>query len=97
MSTARGIVTSYLTHDYQIIRKNYSTNANRAVQHAVGHMQENDYGATVAEVYDEYDGTLHAQLVFDLVGDMRIAYKRDPKAYARKMALTPLIELEKRK
>lgn len=59
-----------------LLKVNHAKYANAAVMRAVGHMQTNHYGATVAEVYDEYSGELHAVLTRSISG-MRIIFKRD--------------------
>jgi hypothetical protein len=59
-----------------LIRVNHAKFANAAVIRAVGHMQTNHYGATVAEVYDEQTGELHAVLTRSVSG-MKILFKRE--------------------
>ena len=59
-----------------LLKINHAKHSNAAVMRAVGHMQTNHYGATVAEVYDEYSGELHAVLTRSISG-MRIVFKRD--------------------
>lgn len=59
-----------------LLKVNHAKHANAAVVRAVGHMQTNHYGATVAEVYDESTGELHAVLTRSMKG-MRIVFKRD--------------------
>lgn len=63
-----------------LLHTNCAKNANRAVMFAVDHMQKDHYGASVAEVYDETDGTLHCVLKNerkDGLLQMRIIYKRE--------------------
>ncbi len=60
----------------KLIKINHAKYANAAVVRAVGHMQTNNYGATVAEVYDEVTGELHAVLTRSVSG-MKIAFKRE--------------------
>lgn len=59
-----------------LIKTNHSKHSNSAVIRAVGHMQTNQYGATVAEVYDEESGELHAVLTRSVSG-MKIVFKRE--------------------
>lgn len=59
-----------------LLKINHAKHANAAVVRAVGHMQTNHYGATVAEVYDEQTGELHAVLTRSISG-MKIVFKRE--------------------
>jgi triacylglycerol esterase/lipase EstA (alpha/beta hydrolase family) len=68
-----------------LIRVNHAKHSNAAVVRAVDHMQTNHYGATVAEVYDEQSGELHAVLTRSISG-MKIVFKREiegDKGYGR--------------
>lgn len=82
----RLIKTSYMDASYDRIKITSSSNANRAVATCVLHMQVNEYGATVAEVYDDETGDLHAVVRHRPDGSMVIEYRRDPIAYAEAVA-----------
>lgn len=86
----RSIKTSYFQRG-RIVQVNTSSNANRAVAQCVAHMQINQYGATAAEVFDNTDGILHAQIRRNVQGRITIEYKRDPETYHNRYAATPLI------
>ena len=73
-----------------VLKTNSSADANRAVAQCVYHMQVNHYGATVAEVYDDYTGELHAQVRRLMSGEIRIVYKRDPRKFERRLSLYAL-------
>jgi hypothetical protein len=92
----RTIRTSYFKNG-RIIRINTSLNANRAVTQCIAHMQINQYGATAAEVYDDKDGILHAQVHRSVNGRITITYNRDPETYHNRYAATPLIHTPRRK
>jgi hypothetical protein len=42
-------------------------------------LQHNDYGATVAEVFDARSGDLHAVITHSVLGKINIVFKRDVK------------------
>ena len=76
----RPIKTVYRLAGEQV-HVNSSSNPNRAVAQCVAHMQVNHYGATVAEVYDDTSGALHAVVKRHVQGNINIAYKRDPLSF----------------
>lgn len=63
-----------------------SGNANRAVATCILHMQINQYGSHIAEVYDDDTGELHAQIKRSVSGTITIVYSRDPLKYETKYA-----------
>ena len=75
----RKIETRYYNRKREVIQINRAIYARTAVLRAVDHMQLDDYGAHVAEVFDIENGALHAVLVTDVKRQMRIIFKRDPK------------------
>lgn len=70
-----------------------SGNANRAVANCVLHMQINQYGSHLAEVYDDETGELHAQIKRSVTGAIHIVYSRDPLKYETKYAFGHLLSL----
>jgi hypothetical protein len=86
----RTIKTVYHIHgkEPKVIR---SMNANRAVTQCVAHMQINQYGSHIAEVYDNDTGELHAQIKRDVKGTLTIYFRRDPSQYETKYAISHLI------
>lgn len=62
-----------------VVKINYAAHSNTAVLRAVDHMQLNHYGATVAEVFDNTTGTLHAVVTrsFELPGKIEIVFRRE--------------------
>jgi len=79
----RTIATEYSFRG-NVVKVNRSANPNKAVATCILHMQINQYGATVAEVYDLETGELHAQIKRQTNGNITIAYKRDPMNYVLK-------------
>ncbi len=64
----------------KVVKSNRAKYAHTAVTSCVKHMQLNSYSATSAEVYDDDDGTLHAQVAIMLVNgkhEMVILFERD--------------------
>ena len=59
------------------VRTNHAGSAFNAVPNCVSHMQVNNYEATVAEVFDLRDGTLHAVITRNVEGVIRIVFKRE--------------------
>ena len=58
------------------VKLNHAKYANQAVLHAVHHMQQDTYRATIAEVYDSRTGVLYAVIRRNTRGIV-IVYKRD--------------------
>lgn len=63
-------------------------NANRAVATAVAHMQINQYGSHLCEVYDSETGELHAIIKRSVNGRLTIDFQRDPRAYETRYAVS---------
>lgn len=61
----------------QLVKVNHSAHALNAVPRCVGHMQLNRYAATVAEVFDELTGELHAVITRSVKGSIKIVFKRE--------------------
>jgi hypothetical protein len=71
-------------------------NPNRAVAKCVEHLQVNDYGATVAEVYDRESGVLHAIVKRSINGSINIAYRYNPEDFKpMRLSLGALLEEKK--
>lgn len=64
-----------------------SANPNSAVRNCIGHMQVNEYGATMAIVTDLVSGQLHAIIKRDVKGNISIVFKRDPRDFVTKSTL----------
>jgi hypothetical protein len=85
------------------IQTNSSRDANTAVAQAVLHMQvahyrdDNGNPATSCEVYDNESGMLHAIVTRSAMGQLQIAYKRDPEAYETRLAIGALFGKQKEK
>lgn len=68
----------------KIVKVTRSLHANSASKNCFDHMQTNDYEATVAEVYDEDTGELHAVIRRRVGGEadpvhVSTAFKRKPE------------------
>ena len=74
---SRTIQTTYFGNRNVVLKVNKASYANSAVLRAVDHMQMNDYGARVAEVFDDETSELHAVITNNVKGEIRIIYKRD--------------------
>lgn len=61
-----------------VVKINTSIYANSAVVNCIDHMQQDDYNAHVAEVFDSHTGELHAVITRNMTG-MKIVYKRELK------------------
>lgn len=72
--TIRFVKTEYRM-GRKIVKHTMSGDPNRAVQHCVGHMQTNEYGARTAEVYDADTNRLYAQLRLSASGKLTIDYE----------------------
>jgi hypothetical protein len=88
---SRPIKTIYYGHRKQVLQINTSNDANRAVAQCVAHMQTNHYKATSAQVHDDTDGVLHADVHRSVKGTITIHYSRDPEAYHNRYALAAVL------
>jgi len=70
------IKTVYYAHNKSVVKINHAGHANSAVPRCVYHMQLNRYEATVAEVFDDASGVLHAVITRSVNGDIKIIFKR---------------------
>ncbi len=59
-----------------VVKITKAARANSAVPRCVSHMQLDHYAATVAEVFDELSGTLHAVVTRSVKGNIKIVFKR---------------------
>jgi hypothetical protein len=75
--TVRNIRTVYSGVKGETLKINHASYANSAVLRAVDHMQLNNYGAKVAEVFDSSSGELHAVIRNSMNGEIRIVYERE--------------------
>jgi hypothetical protein len=62
LSTRTLPIQTVYYREQKMVKKTRAGTANRAVPHAVEHMQINEYHATHCEVYDLTNGVLHAVL-----------------------------------
>ncbi|MEG1121229.1 MAG: hypothetical protein RSE62_03400 [Citrobacter sp.] len=76
----RTIETEYFGMKGESLKKCYALHSRRAVLHAVNAMQMNLYAASVAVITDTEYGELHAIIKHTVVGDIIIAFKRDPRS-----------------
>jgi hypothetical protein len=85
------------------IQTNSGKDANIAVAQAVLHMQvahyrdESQNPATSCEVYDNESGQLHAIVTRSPLGQLQIAYKRDPEKFETRLAIGALFDKPKAK
>lgn len=79
-ASARTIRTEYM-YRRKVKKVNRSSDPNRAVEKCVGYMQINAYGATVAQVYDEATGQLHAEVKRSVSGTIQITFRRNPRDF----------------
>lgn len=85
------------------IQVNSGSDSNIAVATAVLHMQvahyrdENRNPATSCEVYDNESGQLHAIVTRSPLGQIQIAYKRNPEEYETRLAIGALFDKPKGK
>lgn len=67
----------------KLVKTTRASSAFMVVPRAMMHMQTNEYGANVVEIFDEKTGTLHAVLRMKLNGsslpDIRTLFKRKVK------------------
>ncbi len=77
----RPIVTHYYHANKSLIKSNRAMHSNSAVLNCVNHMQLNHYDASVAEVFDETNGVLHAVVKRGWIrdGKIQILFKREVK------------------
>lgn len=76
----RTIVTQYTLRN-KPVQVTRSANANRAVMRCVGHMQVNQYGASVAQIHDLVTGELHAEVKRSVEGNIKITFERNPRDF----------------
>lgn len=80
MTNGRHIKTVYysgVSHLSNVVKTTASAYAFNAVPNAVRHLQTNQYGATLCEVYDENNGVLHAVMKRNVRGEIHILFKRE--------------------
>jgi len=58
----RNVITNYRLNKH-IVKTNRAIHPESAVLRCVDHMQQNDYGANIAEVYSDDTGEVFAQVV----------------------------------
>lgn len=73
--TIRTIQTTYYAGKH-VVKNNTAVHSNTAVLRCVDHMQLDHYEASVAEVFDNDTGTLHAVIKRNTKGIV-IVFKRD--------------------
>jgi hypothetical protein len=74
----RNIRSVYYNYKEEAVKTTASVHPRTATMRAVDHMQVDDYGAKVVEVYDHSVGTLHA-VITRSPRKVEVVYKRDPK------------------
>lgn len=75
---SRQIQTTYY-RGKKLVRTTLAKWANNAVINCANHMQFNDYGATVAEVFDHRTGQVHAVITHSVTGVIEIHIEREVK------------------
>lgn len=65
----------------ELVKVTRAVHPNRANVNAFRHMQINEYGAGIAEVWDENTGELHAQFRLSAAGELRTTFTRDPSQF----------------
>ena len=78
--TKRPIRAIYYDAKKEVVRTNHGNWPRTMTLHVVDHLQLDEYGATVAEVFDITSGVLHA-VVTRGVRKVEIIYKREPKNF----------------
>lgn len=78
------------------VKVNSSGNTNQAVATCIYYMQVDFYDASVAEVYDDESGQLHAQIRRKMNGNIEIVYKRDSRQYEARLAVGALFDKKKK-
>jgi len=73
---SRNIQTTYYRRK-ALVKTNIAVDPNRAVLHAVNHLQHNQYEATHCEVFDNASGVLHAVLQRKMNGDIAVLFRRE--------------------
>ncbi len=78
--TGRTIVTKYFVDGTKnlLARENRAMSGHRAVMLAVGHMEADDYGALLCEVWDEVINEVLVVLTRDVTGALNVMRFRDP-------------------
>jgi hypothetical protein len=82
----RGIKTEYRFRN-TVIKTTRSADPNRAVAKCLEHMQVNQYGATIAEVFEADTEALYAQVKRFADGSIKVHYERDPRDFVEKSLL----------
>lgn len=82
-----GIKTVYFIRGKKPIVNHRSKNPNRAVQAAVGHMQINQYGSHLCEVFNGETGERYAAIKRSVTGRLTIDYDYDTRAQETKYSL----------
>ena len=91
----RNISTLYFDHNGDVLKTNYSSDANTALTRAGYHMQINHYGAWVAHVVDEHSMLL-AAVVRHVDARIETFYYYDPATRETKLSL-PALEIAYKK
>lgn len=61
------------------VRTTRAADGVNAVTNAIRHMQLGFHDAALVEIHDSVTAELHAVITMSPTGDLRIAFKRDPK------------------
>jgi hypothetical protein len=99
--TERNIITAYMNRRHQVIRKIRSVRPNQAAERAQGYLANQhitnpnnpqEY-AVYAEVYEADTTIQHAALkFFPGSGRVIVDYRRDPRQFETRYAISPLFE-----
>lgn len=81
------IATAYYDHNHKEIKVNYSKDPNSASVRCYARMKLNTYGASSAEIYDAETGLLYEQFTLDKKGDLKCAWKYNPRDYKAPMRI----------
>jgi hypothetical protein len=88
-----GVKTVYFIRGRKPYVPRRSTNPNRAVMTAVGHMQINQYGAHLCEVYNAETGERYAAIKRSVTGRLTIDYDYDTRAKETRYSLAFVLGL----
>lgn len=82
-----GVKTVYFIRGRKPYIPRRGLNPNRAVMTAVGHMQINQYGSHMCEVYNAETGERYAMIKRSVTGKLSIEYDYDPRTQENRYSL----------
>jgi len=80
--TSRNIKTVYysgVSKLSNVVKTTASMYAFNAVPNAIARLSDNQYNATLCEIYDETNGVLHAVIKRRVSGALEVLFKRTPE------------------